>query len=160
MARLFLDMDGVLADFDKAAGMVLGTPDIHKFEFVYGAIEFWRRLNTVPHFFAILEPMPDAWLLTDAVAHLKPMILTALPRDNGERVAQQKRDWIQTRLGIPTERVITCRTEEKPQFCKPGDILVDDRAVNKAAWERAGGRYIIHTSAGNTLEELRQMKVI
>ena len=41
--RLFLDADGVLADFDEGAKRLLGmTP--RQFEAKHGKREFWRRI--------------------------------------------------------------------------------------------------------------------
>lgn len=156
---LFLDLDGVLADFDKTAGAILGTDNTYKFEFVHGNREFWRRLDEVPDLFASFDPMPDAYELWDAVKHLDPVILTALPKTNAASVDQQKRDWVSRHLG-PTVRVITCETEDKPKFCRAGDVLVDDRAVNRSAWWAAGGDFILHTDARSTIERLWKMGII
>jgi hypothetical protein len=158
--RIFLDLDGVIADFDKHAERALGTDNIYKFEFIWGPDEFWNRLNAnAPDFFSHLPILPDAWVLMHAVRDLDPIILTALPRDNGEHVDKQKRAWVKGYLGSHV-KVITCTTKDKPKYCSPGDILVDDRAVNKAPWEAAGGVYVIHTSAGETVHQLRQLGVL
>jgi hypothetical protein len=157
--RIFLDMDGVLMDFDKSAGRLLHTDNIYKYEFVYGPEKFWEVLHSDPHFFADLEPMPDAFALWYAVRRCNPAVLTALPLTGADRVDAQKRECIREWFGSDVE-VITCRTKDKPSYCRPGDVLVDDRAVNKPAWEAAGGRYIIHTSAADTIEQLGEMGVL
>jgi hypothetical protein len=41
-----------------------------------------------------MELMPDARHLWAKIFHLDPVILTALPRENGERVDNQKRNWV------------------------------------------------------------------
>lgn len=152
-------MDGVLANFDKRAEQILGTKNIYKYEFIWGAEVYWRELNSYPDFFLSLEAMPDAaWLLRET-EYLDPIVLTALPKTNKDRVEQQKRAWIEMNIG-PHMQVITCETKDKPNYCRPGDILVDDRAVNKPAWLARGGRYIVHTSAEDTLEQLYEMGVL
>jgi 5'(3')-deoxyribonucleotidase len=156
-------MDGVLADFDKSAEAILQTNNIYKYEFIWGPDKFWEELNRYPDFFNDLELMPDARHLWAKIKHLSPEVLTALPRENGERVAKQKKQWISRfaqatgDIAIP---VHTCQTRDKPKLCKPGDILIDDRAVNRDAWMKAGGIYIVHTSAANTLTTLRALGVI
>lgn len=156
---IYLDMDGVLANFDKTAEKILGTSNIYKYDFIWGPEHFWREINKHADFFLSLELMPDAAELYNAVRHLKPKVLTALPKTNPERVRSQKEAWIEMQFGEELP-VITCKTHEKPDYCKPGDILIDDRAVNKPAWSERGGRYIVHRSAAESIYELQFMGVI
>jgi len=153
MSRLFLDLDGVIADFDDGARRMCGTDNTYKFEFVYGQDEFWRCIHRDPEFFLNLNMMPDANLLWDHVKHLNPIILTALPHIGAESVDRQKRMWVDMMLG-PEVEVITCLTKDKSNYCKPGDVLVDDRAINRPKWIAAGGQFVVHTSAKQTLDEL------
>ena len=88
--QLFLDCDGVLADFDAGARDVLGMSS-RAFEERYGKREFWRRIARARDFYARLPLMPDARRLFDAVAHLDPIILTGLPLGNW--AAPQKVRW-------------------------------------------------------------------
>jgi 5'(3')-deoxyribonucleotidase len=155
---LYLDLDGVLADFDKAAGAAMGTDNIYKYEFVWGTGKFWDKINEDPSFFAHLDPMPDCFQLWRAVCPLDPVILTAIPSTNGDKVAKQKKQWVEDYLGY--YQVITCPTKEKPNFCKPGDILIDDRAVNRDAWIAKGGTYIIHTTAARSIGALQALGII
>lgn len=155
---LYLDMDGVLADFDKAAGYTMGTDNIYKYEFVWGTKKFWDKINENPQFFRDIEPMEDCWDLLGAVGHLHPVILTAIPDSNGDTVAKQKRAWIKEHIG--NHQVITCHTYDKPNYCQPGDILIDDRAVNRDAWLAKGGTYIIHTTAARSVAALTALGII
>lgn len=162
---IYVDLDGVLANFDKAAEGILGTNNIYKYEFIWGPDKFWEKLNTRYTFFADMEPMRDAFELWRNIRHLKPVILTALPRENGERVAEQKIKWVSTHVTYKMNqsqpvKVITCPTKDKPGYCQPGDILIDDRAVNRDAWMAKGGTYIIHTDAERTIGTLRALGVI
>lgn len=156
--RLYLDMDGVLADFDKEATYRLGS-DSYKFDFTHGPELFWQILNERGDFFASLAPMPDMPLLWKSVKNLDPYVLTALPKDNGELVARQKGAWCAKHLGMNVP-VITCRTHEKPSYCRPGDILVDDRNIQDAPWTKAGGIFIHHHSAADTVLRLRDLGVL
>ena len=79
MAQLFLDCDGVLADFDTGAREIFGGMTPAQFEARYSRREFWRRLAGAPDFYNSLPLMDDAQDLFDAVAHLYPTILTGLP---------------------------------------------------------------------------------
>lgn len=157
---IYLDLDGVLADFDKRACEVLNGECHYRYDFIHGGDALWDRLNAVPDFFASFDLMPDAGILWNAVAATKPMILTALPKTNAWKVDEQKRRWVFQKLGIGGKRVITCETKDKPLHCKPGDILVDDRSVNKKNWEAAGGIFILHNKAVFTVAKLKQLGFI
>lgn len=155
---IFLDLDGVLANYDKAANKVLGTDNHYKYDFIYGAADYWARLHASGDFFLNMEMMPDAQLLLDALLGYKLTVLTALPKTNGEHVEWQKRQWVKRNIGSGMP-VICCKTFEKPDHCKPGDILIDDRAVTRDIWQMRGGRYIIHTSALSTIDQLGMLGV-
>ena len=80
--RLFLDADGVLADFDAGAQRLLGMKP-KAFIAKHGRGEFWKRLARAKNFYGTLPEMSDARLLFDAVKHLEPTILTGLPLGRG-----------------------------------------------------------------------------
>jgi cation diffusion facilitator CzcD-associated flavoprotein CzcO len=148
--QIYLDCDGVLADFDKAAEAVLGAPP-HVFEKRHGAGEFWRRLARADGFFERLDPLPDAYELYDAVRAKDPIILTGLPRGNWAE--PQKRRWAERHFpGVP---VIATSAALKREHCHPGDVLVDDRSQHRHLWEQAGGAFILHTSARASIEALK-----
>lgn len=73
--RLFLDLDGVLADFDVAAHRVLGAPPD-----AVAPNVMWPRIASQPDFFGTLPLMPDALELWSFAAPYSPTILTGAPR--------------------------------------------------------------------------------
>lgn len=149
---LFLDCDGVLADFDAGARALLGT-DPATFEKRHGKGEFWRRLARAPDFYATLPKLADADLLFEGVRHLRPVILTGLPI--GKWAAPQKVRWAAAHFpGVP---IITCMARDKHRHIRGADVLVDDRLSHKAAWEEAGGVYIVHRSARESLAALAEI---
>lgn len=149
--QIFLDCDGVLADFDRGAEAILGLAP-GAFEARHGASEFWKRLARADGFFDNLDPMPDALELYEAVRHRNPIILTGLPR--GTWAEPQKRRWAQRHFpGVP---VITTSAALKREHCHPGDVLVDDRDQYRGRWEAEGGLFILHTSARASIKALRE----
>lgn len=152
MPHLFLDCDGVLADFDAGARKILGT-DVRSFEARHGKREFWRRLARTKDFYAILPEMPDARELFEAVKHLQPTILTGLPIGNW--AAPQKVRWAAEHFpGVP---IITCMARDKFRHMTGADVLVDDSLTHRAAWENAGGTFVHHKTARASLEELARI---
>ena len=150
MPRLFLDCDGVLADFDAYATEVLEAPP-RAFEARHGRREFWRRIAGHGDFFARLPLMGDARRLWDAVAHLHPVILTGTPQ--GDWAAPQKLRWAAQHF--PEARMITTLARAKRDHMEaPGDVLVDDLLKFRHLWEEVGGVFVHHRSAEETLTEL------
>jgi hypothetical protein len=150
--RLFLDADGVLADFDDGARRLLGTGP-PAFEAKHGRGTFWKRLAQAKNFYGTLPEMPDARLLFDGVKHLKPTILTGLPL--GRWAAPQKIEWAAEHFpGVP---IITCMARDKHKHMHPGDVLVDDRENHRRTYEDAGVVFIHHTSAEDSLRQLAKI---
>lgn len=151
---IFLDLDGVLANFDKAAGQIVGG-DHYRYTFIYGDPVLWVRLHSDPNFFLNMEMMPGAKLLLKSIG--QPFkVLTALPKTNSAEVDRQKRAWVAAHV-CPNAPVITCFSKDKPDYCQPGDILIDDRAINMAEWVAKGGRFILHESVMGTIARLEEL---
>ena len=140
MPHLFLDCDGVLADFDAGAKKLLGmTPAA--FEARHG------------NFYGDLEEMPDAQELFEAVKHLKPTILTGLPL--GKWAAPQKERWAAKHF--PSVPIITTMARQKHLHMKRGDVLVDDRPNHRHLWENAGGIFVHHKNAKDSIRQLAEV---
>ena len=151
MARqLYLDCDGVLADFDEGAAAVLGLHP-RAFQKRYGPARFWQKLASAPDFYFNLPLLPDAMELFEAVRSLDPIILTGLPR--GDWAADQKIRWAAQHF--PGTRIITTMARDKRDHANHGDVLVDDMLKHRALWEGAGGVFIHHKNAIETIELLK-----
>ena len=145
--KLFLDLDGVLADFDRGVEAVTGKrPDQQHIR------QMWKALAREPDFYGTLDMMHDAQVLWEFCGPYRPTILTGLPL--GDWAPEQKRRWVAAMLGADVP-VITCMTREKHRFSGPGHVLVDDRAGTRDPWEAAGGIFILHTQAARSIAELK-----
>lgn len=150
--RLFLDADGVLADFDHGARKLLGASP-KDYIARHGRGSFWKRLAKAKNFYGSLPEMPDARLLFDAVRHLVPTILTGLPM--GSWAAPQKVEWAAEHFpGVP---IVTCMARDKHKHMRPGDVLVDDREKHRAAYEEAGVVFVHHKNAEDSLRRLAKI---
>jgi hypothetical protein len=147
--QLYLDCDGVLADFNKGAAAVLGMHP-KAFERRFGPGRFWAKLTKAPDFYFSLPLLPDAMELFHAVRHLDPIILTGLPQGNW--AADQKVRWAARHF--PGTRIITTMARDKRNHAKEGDILVDDQLKHAHLWEEAGGIFIHHKDAASTIDAL------
>lgn len=139
LPRLYLDCDGVLADFDGAFEKLFGHPS-RSYEEQNGSDVFWEDIHArAPDFYRTLPLMPKARELFDAVKHLRPIILTGCPR--GEWAELHKLQWAAEHFpGVP---MVVCKSRNKRDYCQPGDILLDDWPKYRDFWEEAGGRFIL-----------------
>ena len=152
MPKLFLDADGVLANFDEGVLRLLGMT-AREFERKRGRGAFWRELAKAPDFYARLPEMDDARDLFDAVKHLKPTILTGLPL--GKWAAPQKAALAAEHFpGVP---IITCMARDKHNHMEPGDVLVDDRENHRDAYEAHGVIFIHHRNARDSIRQLGEI---
>lgn len=150
MPHLYLDCDGVLADFDGGVRGLTGM-SATDYQARRGVGGFWKKLASAPDFYAKLDPLPDAKRLVDALRHLAPTILTGLPM--GKWAEPQKRAWAERHFpGLP---VITCFARDKHRHAATGDVLVDDSLRLAAAWEEIGGIFVHHENAERSLTALR-----
>ena len=153
--NIYCDMDGVIADFLKFTSEHLG----HGFKDAY-----WKDLPE--NLFYLLPPMPDAHSLWKFIGKYNPNILTAIPRSGrgpiSGRAAEDKKKWVKKYFNVSEDRVYAVSRVDKSQFAKDGrdgrpNLLIDDHAKNIDAFRKAGGLGIVHTSARNTIKELKQL---
>jgi 5'(3')-deoxyribonucleotidase len=146
---IFLDMDGVIADYD------LGYTRIGGEKTDKGSSKA-KRLKPYPHFYRDLPPTNDCMKLWHFLAPYKPVILSA----QSNFVPHSKEDkihWLKEHLGLTdTSRIIICNyPTDKQKHCEPGAILIDDNTKNCSEWVNAGGVAIIHKSAEDTIRKLK-----
>lgn len=138
--QLFLDLDGVFADFDgfveKEFGIVNNRTDERT--------DFWDILRGYPgRLYHDMAPLPYATELYNRLIHFRPVILTGVPWSIS-RAAQDKREWVATHLD-PNVQVVTCASRNKWKYQLPGDVLLDDSVKHQPRWEEKGGIWITFT---------------
>jgi 5'(3')-deoxyribonucleotidase len=165
--RLYLDMDGVLADFEHHV-TASGIPGPH--DYIQRPRDTWtgaeferdervRALMTDSLFWRNLPVMAGARELLAVAHHLAGphlLVLTALPSNKNTRamVAYEKVSWISRHLGFPPTNVITCLRSEKADHSGTGQVLVDDLRANCKEWNAAGGVGILFTDAPSAITQL------
>ena len=152
---IYCDMDGVLADFITFTTKVLGT----KFK-----DEYWSKLPD--DIFFQLSPMPDAHTLWSFISKHDPRILTAHPKPGrgavSVRGADDKRKWMMKHFKWPPSKIFPVLRADKKKFAKDGrdgrpNLLIDDYAGNCEDFRSRGGIAVLHTSANNTIRELKKI---
>lgn len=155
--QLFVDLDGVLVDFDSGVRHATGKDPAE-----LTPRQMWPVLARTTGFYDSLSWMSDGRELWEALRTYSPAILTGLPM--GKWAEPQKRSWCSRELGdeIP---VITGMSRKKAELAlewlekqneeRRTPVLIDDRLKIKESWETAGGIFVLHLDAETSLEALR-----
>jgi nicotinic acid mononucleotide adenylyltransferase len=160
---VYLDMDGVLADFFGGV------------EKMYG-VEHWKQLTndktkdlkkevidriTGTDFFATLPKFSSADALIDMVKKFtggKFSINTSPLRGDHDNSAKYKKLWISNNIEQPDDIVVTGRKESyaKDKGTGAPNILIDDRPINIQKWQAAGGYGILYQANRDSLEKIKK----
>ena len=153
--QIYCDMDGVLADFEKGVEDLIG-----------GKFNDDRWYELPDDFFLTLEPMPDAQRLWGFIGKYDPFILTAIPRASrgpiSKRAAMDKARFMKRWFGVTQDRMYPVMRADKMRFAKVGrdgrpNLLIDDHSKNIAQFKSAGGLGVHHTSAANSIKQLKKI---
>ena len=153
MYTIFCDMDGVIVDFERGYYELTGK---HTSQVLDGSNEFWKPLEDEGAlFWATLPRMPDGKQLWDYIKKYKPYILTAPSLDSSSRVGKEA--WCKMHINGQYKKLYFKAARYKSDFADENKILIDDREDTIASWNAKGGIGIHHTSAANTIKELKKL---
>ena len=159
--KVYVDMDGVVADFDQRFLDLSGMMP-REYEAKYGRDAFWEFIDEGENklkFWIGIPQMSDAQSLMDYVSQYDYEMLTS------PSIKQQslmgKGLWIKnhTNKGLfKSKPKVNYRfAKNKVEFAAPNHILIDDKASTIDSWNAAGGIGILHTSAANTISQLKKL---
>jgi hypothetical protein len=166
---VFVDMDGVLADFQVEFLRKFGGSSNKDIDRILAAKGWSGVGQEYPELFARLPEMPDASRLMSALLRLqtegriKIHILTALPNELiNTRSREDKAAWIRKRYKyLADENIHIVTRSQKQNFATVSNlqdvapVLIDDFKKNIDEWRSAGGFGILHTSAASSLNMLQ-----
>jgi 5'(3')-deoxyribonucleotidase len=146
MRTIYLDMDGVVADFNYYSSSFLGREvgwhekDLTK--------EEWNSLAAIPNLYFQLPLIKESTRLVAAAKSFSTRFniefLTAIPRETTMPSAKDdKINWID--IYYPGFKVnFGPFSRDKWKWAKPGDILVDDKYSNITEWKELGNGIAIY----------------
>jgi hypothetical protein len=154
MIKLYVDMDGVLTNFDSqvqalgpdaSVGLMPNATEEQKLV-MYKAIDAAGET-----FWADMPWTEDGRRLWAFCKEHKPILLSSpgkfLYAPSG------KKTWVNENLPGTTLFL----SNDKYQYAEPSAILIDDNEGNIGAWKEAGGMGILHTGADNSIRLLQEI---
>ena len=155
ITKIYLDMDGVIADFDKKYKELYNIAP--KEADTYKTFDKFFTTFIAERQFAKLDLMPDAMVLINYLRSLsiptEILSSTSSERRDAE-IREQKVEWLHKHnLTFPINLVPGKRL--KRNFSNPSSILIDDTAQNIDQWRAEGGVGILHTDALTTIGILK-----
>ena len=138
--EIYVDMDGVLADFFGDWAKLMGVDSFRDIKDPGPAL---AKIRATDDFWLKLPLLPEAKKLLSLIKEVKGEYnICTSPLANDPNSEPHKREWIKKNLAFFPPKNIHI-THDKPQFAKTNDgapnILIDDYGVNINAWEAAGG---------------------
>ena len=159
--KVYLDMDGVLANFNKRFEDLSGmTPS--EFESKYGKNKFWDFIDEdhKVSFWVGIEEMPGARDLVQAVKNYNFELLTSPSTKKQSYLG--KILWVRNHSDLfgGKPRINFKKAKEKhlikPQLSEK-DILIDDREDTIDRWNAAGGTGIHYRNISQVLSDLSKL---
>ena len=162
---LYVDMDGVLADFYGPFNRMAG-------------VSSWKDASkdTVSQVLKDITKQKDFWINLDVLSDVPQLMSAIKTLFGGEykllskaivgdpHAVKQKKQWaIQHLNPQPNEVIIMPATADKGMYAKQADgtanILIDDFGYNIKKWQSAGGIGIQHSngSVHNTINQIKKV---
>jgi len=172
---LAIDLDGVLCNFVKGFNDLLDEEQydsIAEYEEIHGKNSIWEIIDPEGvDFWKNLEWMPDGKKLWTYVKPYNPTILSAPSRQIESKIG--KTEWLRNNIPeLPNHHVQTKGKHGWDGSSKiilnsmkhlyadgPESILIDDTPKKIDAWREKGGTGILHTSAADSIAELKKLGI-
>jgi len=151
---VYLDMDGVIADFDKRFTELAGMGP-REYESSFGREKFWDFIDNKigVKFWTGIEWMPEGKKLYNFVKQFDHKLLSSPSRNDTSKIG--KRMWVEK--NTPGTQLILAAAVNKQNYADKSNILIDDRESNIQQWKDAGGIGILFKSTDQVIDELKKI---
>jgi len=162
--KIYFDMDGVLADFDKGLREIC---EIEPADQATNSDEYddmmWCKVREAGHYYDMLKPLEDGMKVFNYLHERygdKCEILSAIPKPKRGIITakEDKISWTKRILGDDIKVNIVMREEKKDYVKGPGYVLIDDLEKNINEWNAQGGSGIVFTSYDAVIARIKEFE--
>ena len=156
LPTIYCDMDNVLCDFLGATEKLLGVPFNNAEK-----SERWKSITGEKNFWENLAWMPGSKGMWSFINKYDARILSAYS-NNDPRSKSGKLTWLKRNARLSQRsRIHLVLRADKQKYAvdingEP-NILIDDYIKNINEWKAKGGIGVHHTSAGDTIRQLKKL---
>ena len=149
--KIFVDMDGVLTDFNRAVTAIGGEAGLGPNVTPIQQLDMYKKIdNAGVKFWSEMPWKEDGPRLWKLIEPYRPILLSS----PGQFIhaVEGKTQWVSRNLpGTPL-----FFSEHKYEYAEPYEdtVLIDDMQKNIIPWQQAGGIGILHTSVEDTERQL------
>ena len=155
ITKIYLDMDGVLCDFEEKFMQYYGMISLAKRDRKQWSVD-WEDFILNKKGFEKLNWFPGGQQLLEYVRNTK-LPVEILSSAGGKKfqgeVAAQKIKWLR-RHGIPYKANVVSGRKEKAEYATSQTVLIDDTEEVIRYFTQAGGHGILHKDIKETLKRL------
>jgi len=105
---------------------------------------------------AELDMMPDGMVLWNYISKYDNTEILTASGDPKYGAPEQKVEWVKRHFGDIKTNVVR-QSKMKAEFAAPNHILIDDMPKSIDPWVAAGGIGILHRSAADTINKLKEL---
>lgn len=162
--KIYFDMDGVLADFDRGMEELCMMEKQKQGETeAKSDDELWNAIRSVDNFYDRLQPVFGAVDMFTAIYSLygdRCEILSAVPKPyrNVPTARGDKIKWVKRLLSDQVVVNLVYRAEKKKFAKSKGCVLIDDYQINIDEWNEAGGTGILFESAEVAADRILELE--
>ena len=155
--KIYLDMDGVLCDFESRYEKLFGELPAYSREMkewsanwnVFVETEQFKTLDWNPGGKTLLKVITDADIDYEILS-------SSGGKKHHEKVEAQKKHWLQTNGILVKANIVPGRTN-KAKFANSRTVLIDDTPDVIDAFNSAGGYGILHKNTPDTVKKLERI---
>ena len=152
--KLYVDMDGVLVDWEKQFERYSGGIPVDTYKAEHGGKSRYELVHkNSPAFYATAPWMSDGKVL---YSFLKEFPAEILSHSTDQESSIGKKQWLD-KNNISFKPNFVNNRNDKAKFAAPDTILIDDRADVIDQFNSAGGIGVLHTSATTTINKLKEL---
>jgi predicted nucleotidyltransferase len=152
--KVYLDMDGVIADWAKQFERFSGGIPVEQYEADKGKEARYQLVNDKgSEYYATLPWMTDGELLYNFLNCCNTEILSHAPNS---AATKGKLIWLKNN-NIKLKPNLVSKSTDKAKFATPDSILIDDKPQNVDEFVKAGGKAILHKNSIDTINKLKEL---